>query len=154
MSSTVMKAEHQRVNALKLWFRRRLLRVPWTKRRSNQLILNQPWIFFARIDAEVPIIWPPDAKSWLTGKHPDAVKDWGQKEKGVAEDEVLSITDSLDMNLSQFQPIVEDRRPLKAAVHGFSKSWTQLSSWNTTTKGNGHYYKAWVITAGKQFNIV
>ena len=115
---------------------------------------NQPWIFFTRIDAKAPIIWPPDAKSWLTGKHPDAGKDWGQKEKEVAEDLVLSITDSLDMNLSQLQPIVEDRGPLKAAVHGFSKNWTQLSSWNTTTtKVNGHYYKAWIISAGKQLKI-
>ena len=52
---------------------------------------NQPWIFIGRIDAEaeVPILWPPDLESWLTGKDPDAGKDWKQKEKGVAEDEIV-----------------------------------------------------------------
>ena len=49
---------------------------------------NQSWIFIGRIDAEAeaPTLWPPDAKSWLIGKDPDAGKDWGQEEKGVAED--------------------------------------------------------------------
>ena len=53
---------------------------------------NQPWIFTGRTDAEaeVPILWPLDAKSWLTGKDHDAGKDWGQKEKGAAE--VKSLT--------------------------------------------------------------
>ena len=52
---------------------------------------NQPWIFIGRTDAEAetPILWPPDAKSWLTGKDPDAGKDWRQKEKGVTEDEMV-----------------------------------------------------------------
>ena len=52
---------------------------------------NQPWIFFGRTDAEVdtPILWPPDAKSWLIGKDPDAGKDWGQEEKGTTKDEMI-----------------------------------------------------------------
>ena len=51
---------------------------------------NQSWIFIGRTDAEAetPILWPPDAKSWLTGKDPDAKKDWGQEEKGTTEDEM------------------------------------------------------------------
>ena len=51
---------------------------------------NQSWMFIGKTDvsAETPIIWPPDAKSWLTGKDPDAGKDWGQ-EKGTTEDEVV-----------------------------------------------------------------
>ena len=50
---------------------------------------NQPWIFLWRTDAEAeaPILWPPDRKSWLNRKDPDAGKDWGQEEKGVTEDE-------------------------------------------------------------------
>ena len=50
---------------------------------------NQPWIFIGRTDAEAPIIWPPDLKSQLIGKDPDAGKDWRQKEKGAAEDEMV-----------------------------------------------------------------
>ena len=52
---------------------------------------NQPWIFIGRTDpeAEAPIIWPPDVKSWLTGKDPDAEKDWRQEEKWATEDEIV-----------------------------------------------------------------
>ena len=52
---------------------------------------NQPWIFIRRTDAEAeaPILWPPDAKSWLMCKYPDAGKDWGQEEKGTTEDEMV-----------------------------------------------------------------
>ena len=52
---------------------------------------NQPWIFIGRTDveAETPILWPPDVKSWLTGKDPDAGKYWGQEEKGTTEDEMV-----------------------------------------------------------------
>ena len=52
---------------------------------------NQCWIFIGRTDAEAetPILWPPDAKNWLTGKDPDAGKDWGQKKKGTKEDEMV-----------------------------------------------------------------
>ena len=50
---------------------------------------NQPLIFIGRTDAEAAILWPPDAKSWLFGKDPDAGKDWGQEEKGMAEDEMV-----------------------------------------------------------------
>ena len=50
---------------------------------------NQPWVFIWRTDAEAPILWPPDVKSWLIGKDPDARKDWRQKEKRVVEDEMV-----------------------------------------------------------------
>ena len=50
---------------------------------------SQPRIFIGRPDAEAPILWPPDAKSWLIRKDPDAGKDWGQEEEGVAEDEMV-----------------------------------------------------------------
>ena len=50
---------------------------------------NQPWIFIGRTDAEAPIVWPPDAKSWLIGKDPDSGRDWKPKEKGVAKDELV-----------------------------------------------------------------
>ena len=50
---------------------------------------NQPWIFIGRTDAEAPILWPPDVKSQLIGKDPDAGKDWKQKEQGVAQGEMI-----------------------------------------------------------------
>ena len=59
-SRTIKKAEHRRIDAFKLWCWRRLLRVPWTARRSNQSILQE---IIGRTDAETPILWPPDAKS-------------------------------------------------------------------------------------------
>ena len=51
---------------------------------------DQPWVFFGRNDAkgETPVLWPPDAKSWLIGKDSDAGRDWGQEEKGMTEDEM------------------------------------------------------------------
>ena len=71
-SWTIKKAERRRTDAFKLGCRRRLLRVPWTARRSNQSILRKinPKYFIGRADAEVgaPILWPPDVKSQLIGK--------------------------------------------------------------------------------------
>ena len=71
-SWTIKKAEHQRIDAFELWCWRRLLRVPWTARRSNQSIPkgDQSWMFIGRTDveAETPVLWPPDEKSWLIEK--------------------------------------------------------------------------------------
>ena len=92
-SWTLKITEHQRIDAFELWCWRRLLRVPWTARRSNQSILKEikPGISIGRTDveAEAPILWPPDAKSWLTGKDPYVGKDWRQEEKGITEDEMV-----------------------------------------------------------------
>ena len=73
---------------------------------------NQPWIFIGRThtEAEAPICWPPDTKSWLIGKVADAGKDWKQEEKGTIGDEMLDgITDSMDMSLSKLLEVVKDR---------------------------------------------
>ena len=88
-SWTIKKAECRRIDAFKLWCWRRFLRVLWTARRSNQSILKEINPEYSLEDAEAPILWPPDVKSWLTGKDPDAEKDWGQKEKGGTEDEMV-----------------------------------------------------------------
>ena len=93
---------------------------------------NQSWIFIGKTDAEAetPILWPPDAKNWLTGKDPDAGKDWRQEEKGMTEDEMVDgITDLIHMSLSKLQKLVMDREAWHAAVHGVTKSQTQLSDW-------------------------
>ena len=89
---TIKKAERRRIDAFELWCWRRLLRVPRTARRSNQSILKKStWIFIGRTDdeAEAPILWPPDAKSWLIRNDPDAGKDWRRGEKGTTEDEMV-----------------------------------------------------------------
>ena len=92
-SWTIKKAECQRIDAFELCCWRRLLRVPWTARRSTQSILKEisPEYSMERTDveAETPILWPPDAKSWLIGKDSDAGKDLGQEEKGKTEDEMV-----------------------------------------------------------------
>ena len=90
-SWTLKKAEHRRIDAFELWCWRRLLRVLWTA-RSYQSILNQPWIFIGRTEAEAeaPILQPPDAKSQSIGKkNPDAGRDWRQEEKGMTEDKMV-----------------------------------------------------------------
>ena len=91
-SWTIKKAERWRIDVFeKLWWWRRLLRVPWTARRSNHPKGNQSWIFTGRTDgeAEAPILWPSDAKNRLIGTDPDAGKDWGQEAKRATEHEMV-----------------------------------------------------------------
>ena len=87
-SWTLKKAEHWRIDAFELCCWRRLLRVPWTARRSKRksaLIIDwKGWCWSWNT-----IIWPPDAKNWLVGKDPDAGKDWGQEEKEMTEDKMV-----------------------------------------------------------------
>ena len=73
---------------------------------------KQTWIFIGSTDvkAEAPILWPPDANSWLFRKDPDAGEDWRQEEKGTTEDEMVDvITDSVDMSLSRLRQMLKDR---------------------------------------------
>ena len=93
---------------------------------------NQSWVFIGRsdVEAETPILWPPDAESWLIWKDPDAGKDWGQEEKGTTEDEMVG---------SHHQPnghgfgwtlgVGDGQGGLVCAVHGVAKSRTWLSDW-------------------------
>ena len=71
---------------------------------------DQSWVFIGRTDveAEAPVIWPPHAKSWLAGKHPDAGKDWGQEEKGMTEDEMVGWHHWLDEHEFDQAPGVAD----------------------------------------------
>ena len=104
---------------------------------------NQPWIFIGRtdIEAEAPTLWPPDAKSRLTGKDPDARKDWGQEEKMATEDEMVGWHHQV--NGRESEQTLEDsdvQETWRAAVHGVAKSLRRLSDWTTT----------WTVTIKKK----
>ena len=88
----IKKADPQRIDAFELCCWRRLENPLYCKEiKPVNPKENQSWIFIGRTDAEAetPILWPPDAKNWLTGKEPDAGKDWRQEEKGTTEDEMV-----------------------------------------------------------------
>ena len=98
-SWTIKKIEHRRmmlfyfffrIDAFELWCWRRLLSpLDFKEIKPVNPKGNQSWIFIGKNDAEAPILWPPDAKSRVFGKHPDARDDWSQKDKGATEDEMV-----------------------------------------------------------------
>ena len=104
--------EHQRIDTFELWCGKRFLRVPWTANRSNQLVLKEisPEYSFGRTDveAETPILWPPDVKNWVVWKNPEAGKDWRQEEKGTTEVEMVGWHHQLDGHEFEQAPGVGD----------------------------------------------
>ena len=128
----VKKAERWRINAFELWCWRRLLGVPWTKG-------NQSWIFIGGTDTEATILWPPDAKSWLFKKDPDAGKDWRQEEKGTTEDEMAEWHHRL--NGHEFEKAAGDGEGQKSLA-GCSP-WGHKESDTTEWQNNSNNIKAY-----------
>ena len=107
------------------------MRVPWTARRFSPSILKEisPECSLD-VEAEIPLLWPPDLRTVSFEKTPMLGKVKGQRRRGQQRIRWFDrITDSMDMSLSKLWEVVLDRQPWRAAVHEVAKSWTRLSDW-------------------------
>ena len=130
---TVKKAECWRIDAFELWCWRRLLRVPWTARTSNQSILKEisPGCSLEGLMVKLKL-WPPHVKSWLIGKDPDAGRDWGQEEKGMTEDKMAGWHHWLDAHEFEWTPGVGDGQGGLACCNSWGhkeSDTTELLNW-------------------------
>ena len=124
--------ERQRIDAFEKWHWRRLLRVPWTARRSNQSILKDispEDSLEGHAEAEAPILWPPDVKNWLIWKVPNAGKDWRQEEKGTREVEMIGWDHQLDEHKFEQAPGVSDGQGSLACCSPWGSKESNTTEW-------------------------
>ena len=130
-SWTIKKAEHQRLDDFELWCWK-ILESPLDCKEIKPVNPkgNQPWIFIGRTnaEAEVPILWLPDVKSQLTGKDPDAGKDWRQEEKGTTENEMVGWHHRHNGN--EFEQVLEDS-DTQGKPSMLQSMWSQRHDWAT-----------------------
>ena len=138
-SWTAKKAECQRIDAFELWCWRRLLRVPWTARGSNQSILKEisPGCSLEGLILKLKLLlWAPHVKSWLIRKDPDAGRDWGQEKKGTTEDEMAGWHHRLDGQEFEWTPGVGDRQRGLACCNSWGRKESDTTEWLKWTELN------------------